>query len=148
MYYLWCRISLYDVSTFAMSFLFPLQFDPRPLFEVGVKPKFFQRENVKASFCQLPGVSPRPLGTKFSIKSPKQAVQAASGHSHIRPGLWFSSLRESPRLNSKVALDMGFCGCCWHLNSMFLVYLAISKVAFQDSGLSEESVGVFLGFIS
>lgn len=84
---LWCHISLYDVSAFAMSFLFPLQFDLRWFFEVGVKPKFFLRENEKASANTLGYIIPRPLGTKLSTKSPKQAVQAASGHNHKRPGL-------------------------------------------------------------
>nr|BAE25614.1 unnamed protein product [Mus musculus] len=31
---------------------------------------------------------------------------------------------------------------------MFLIYLAISKVAFQDSGLSKESVQVCLSWLS
>lgn len=60
--------------------------------------------------------------------------------------MWFTRLQESPRFKDKVEMGTAFCCCCcWgHLDSMW----PAQEQLFQDSGLSEESVWIYLGFIS
>lgn len=75
---LWCHISLYDISAFAVSFLLPLQSDLRLFFEVGVKPKFVLRENVKASANNL-GYHPGLLGLNSPLRVQSRRFRQLQG---------------------------------------------------------------------
>lgn len=113
-FYSWCLVSLYVFWIFAVCSLFPLQFDLGIFSEVGIKAKFFLRKILKASASHL-GLPPHTHTHLLGLSSPNRVSQAASERS---PGLWFTSLKESPCFDGKAEMGMGFCFCWWHPNSM------------------------------